>query len=131
MNDTIKRFIPLVLLIAVLAAMAIPKRMEQKQADAFGEPLFSHALPEGAVLVQQDAAKDDEGGTTAALLIQSELDQQTLLTFYSDIPYPPAEEGQTAALSVKALDGDSISALKQAKLYEEGKTYWFIYLYSI
>ena len=42
----------------------------------------------------------------------------------------PAEEGYSVELSVKPLDEDSIEAMKQAKLYEEGKSYYFVYLYS-
>ncbi len=130
MKEVIKRFIPLILLIAVMFAMAIPKRMEKKAAEAFGEPLFSHALPENTKLIEQDAAKDDEGGTTAALLLQTDLTSEELEAFYSDAAYLPAEEGQTVTLSAKALDEGSLDSLKQAGLYEDGASYQFVYLYS-
>lgn len=130
MKETAKRFLPLLLMIAILAAFIIPKRLQDRAANQFGEPLYSHALPEGAKLVQKDAAKDKEGGTTAALLLQTDLNEDELLAFYSDTAYTPAEEGQTVSLNVKALDESSLQALKQAKLYEEGAQYWFVYLYS-
>lgn len=130
MKETAKRFLPLLLMIAILAAFIIPKRLQDRAANQFGEPLFSHALPEGAKLLQKDAAKDEEGGTTAALLLQTDLSEDELLAFYSDTAYTPAEEGQTVSLKVKALDESSIQALKQAKLYEDCAQYWFVYLYS-
>ncbi len=130
MKETAKRFLPLVLMIAIMAAFLLPKRLQERAANQFGEPLFSHALPEGAKLIQQDAAKDDEGGTTAALLLQTDLTEEELLEFYSDRTYAPAEEGQTVTLRVKVLDENSIQALKQAKLYKEGAQYLFVYLYS-
>ena len=56
--------------------------------------------------------------------------QAQLEEFYSDVEYPPAEEGQGVTLAAKELDSASISALQQAGLYEEGKHYWFVYLVS-
>lgn len=130
MKEKIKSLLPLMVLLVVLAVILVPKRLEQRACDKFGEPLFTHALPENAVLVQQDAAKDDEGGTTAALLLQTDLSSEELIAFYSDTIYPPAKEGQTVTLEAKALDESSLEALKQAKLYEEGACYQFVYLYS-
>ncbi len=130
MKETAKRFLPLILILVIMAAFLIPKRLQERVAEQFGEPLFSHALPEGAKLIQQDAAKDDEGGTTAALLLQTDLTEEALLEFYSDMTYAPAKEGQSVTLKVKPLDENSIQALKQAKLYEEGAQYQFVYLYS-
>lgn len=130
MKDTIRRFIPLLIILALMAAVMIPKKLEERAANAFGEPLFSHALPENAKLLQQDAAKDEEGGTTAALLLETELSVEELEEFYSDTVYVPAEEGQTVTLQAKELDEGSISALKQAELYTEGAQYRFVYLYS-
>ncbi len=130
MKETAKRFLPLLIIIAVMAAFLVPKRLQERAADRFGEPLFSHALPEGAKLIQQDAVKDKEGGTTAALLLQTDLSEEALLAFYGDVTYAPAGEGQTVTLQVKALDESSIQALKQAKLYEDGAQYLFLYLYS-
>lgn len=130
MKETAKRFLPLLIIIAVMAAFLVPKRLQERAANQFGEPLFSHALPEGAKLIQQDAAKDKEGGTTAALLLQTDLTEEELLDFYGDRTYEAAKEGQAVTLQVKALDESSIQALKQAKLYEDGAQYWFVYLYS-
>ena len=130
MKETIRRFIPLLIILAIMAAMIIPKKPEARAANAFGEPLFSHALPENAKLLQQDAAKDDEGGTIAALLLETDLSVEALEEFYSDTVFAPAEEGQTVTLQAKELDEGSISALKQAELYTEGAQYMFVYLYS-
>lgn len=130
MREKIKGFLPLAFLVAVLLLLWLPKRMEQRACNQFGEPLFSHALPEDTVLIQKDAAKDDAGGVTAALLLKTGLSSEDLFAFYSDGVYPPAQEGQTVTLDVKPLDESSMEALKQAKLYEEGASYQFVYLYS-
>lgn len=111
-------------------ALMIPKALANKKAEAFAAPLYQHALPGDAVVVQKSAVKDKQGGTTAALILSTELEQQALYDLYDDQEYPPAAEGQTVELQVKPLDKASIEALKQAGLYTEGKTYWFIYLYS-
>ena len=66
----------------------------------------------------------------AAMILKTDLTSEELEAFYSDTEYPPAEEGQTVSLSAKPLDENSIKAMKQAKLYEEGASYQFIYLYS-
>lgn len=130
MKEYAKRLLPVLVLILVMAAFLIPKKLQERAANAFGAPLFDHTLPAGAVLVQKDAAKDDEGGTTAALLLQTDLSSQELEDFYGDTVYPPAEEGQTVTLRAKALDDASLAALKQAKLYTDGASYQFVYLYS-
>ena len=130
MKEVCKKLAPVLLLLLVMAIFLIPQKLEERAADAFGAPLFSHALPEDAVLIQQDAGKDDDGGMTAALLLQTDLSSEALEAFYADISYPPAEEGQTVTLQAKALDEASISALKQANLYTDGANYQFVYLYS-
>ena len=58
MKDTAKKYLPLLIILAVMAAFLVPKRLQERAANQFGEPLFSHALPEGAKLIQQDAAKE-------------------------------------------------------------------------
>ena len=130
MKEKIRYYVPLLALLAVLAVIWIPKKLEQRACDKFGAPLFTHALPENAVLVQESAVKDDDGGITAALLLQTDLSGEELKAFYSDTVYLPAEEGQTVTLEAKALDESSLEALKQAKLYEEGASYQFVYIYS-
>ena len=130
MKDKLRVIAPLVILLVLVAAFLLPKYLENKALDAFGEPLFSYALPEDTTLVQQDAAKDDAGGWTAALLLESSLTEKELSQYYAAVDAPPAEEGYSVELSVKPLDEDSIEAMKQAKLYEEGKSYYFVYLYS-
>ena len=130
MKEYIKLLLPVLVLLLVMAAFLIPKKLQQRAANAFGAPLFEHALPADTTLIQQDAAKDDDGGTTAALLLQTNLTSQELEAFYGDTDYPPAEEGQTVTLQAKALDDSSLAALKQAKLYTDGASYQFVYLYS-
>lgn len=130
MKEYAKRLLPVLIIILAMAAFLIPQKLQERAANAFGAPLFEHVLPADSTLIQQDAAKDDEGGTTAALLLQTELTSQELENFYSDINYPPAEEGQTVTLRAKALDDSSLAALKQAKLYTDGASYQFVYLYS-
>lgn len=130
MRKEIKRYISVVFLAALLAMMLIPRWVEKRACKQFGEPLFSHALPADTTLVKKDAARDTEGGTMAAMLLKTELSGEELVAFYSDVTYPPAQEGQTVTLDVMDLDESSIETLKEAKYYEEGASYQFVYLYS-
>ena len=86
-------------------------------------------------MLQQTATRQKEDGAYVTMATQilefSQAPQQAQLEeFYSDVEYPPAEEGQGVTLAAKELDSASISALQQAGLYEEGKHYWFVYLVS-
>lgn len=130
MKQTLKRFIPLVLILLLMAAAMIPEKIQERKFQTFGEPLFSHALPEGSKLISQDAGKDDSGGITAALLLQTSLTSQELELFYGDTAYPPAEEGQSVTLQAKALTESDLETLQKAELYEEDAEYQFVYLYS-
>lgn len=129
MKEKLKSFLPIIAMIAILTAFLLPGKLEERACNAFGAPLFEHTLPEGAKLVQQAAAKADDGTVTAAIILQTDLSSEVLENFYADREYPPMEEGQTVTLSAKALDESSINALKEAKLYEEGAAYQFVYLY--
>ena len=53
MKDKLRVIAPLVILLVLVAAFLLPKYLENKALDAFGEPLFSYALPEDTTLVQQ------------------------------------------------------------------------------
>jgi len=129
-KEVIKRLLPALLMVAVMAAFLLPKKLQERAANAFGEPLFSHALPADSELIQSDSGKTDDGGVMAAILLKTDWDSASLEAFYSDISYPPAEEGQTVTLSAKPLDEASLDAMKQAKLYEDGASYQFVFLYS-
>ena len=129
-KEVIKRLLPAFLMVAVMAAFLLPKKLEERKADQFGEPLFTHALPQSTEIIQIDAGKNDDGSIMAALLLKTELTSGELEAFYDDTIYPPAKEGQHVSLSAKALDENSIAALKQAKLYEEGSSYQFVFLTS-
>ena len=130
--DQRKRYWIAIILITVLfAAVAIPKRLDQKVCTRFAEPLYSHSLPEGAELVQQSSAKGKSGDFTAALILATNLTEQELLDYFGDMEYPPAKKGQTVTLHAKLLDDASLEALDKAGLRQEGKTYWFVYIYSI
>ena len=129
-KEVIKRLLPALLMILVMAAFLLPKKLEERKADQFGEPLFTHALPQNTEIIQKDAGKNDDGSIMAALLLKTELTSGELEAFYDDTIYPPAKEGQSVSLSAKALDENSIAALKQAKLYEEGASYQFVFLTS-
>ena len=130
MNEKIRKWIPLLVLLVFLVTIFVPRWVEERVCMAYGEPLFNHALPEGSVLVSKDAAKDDEGVITAALLLQTDLNSEELEAFYADLDCQPAEEGQTVYLEAKPLDEDDLAVLKQAKLYVEGESYQFVYVYS-
>lgn len=129
-KEILMRFVPLVVMLAVLAAFLLPGKLEDRKAEAFGEPLFSHALPEGAALIQKDAGKNDDGSTMAALLLQTDLTPAELETFYGDLDVAPANEDEAVTLSASALNESSLAALKQASLYEDGAAYCFVYLIS-
>lgn len=118
-------FIPLV----ALWCFFLYKGAEKRQLEAFAQPLYTHALPAGAHLVQQDVARS-KGVTTAALLLQADTTQGQLEQFYGGADYAPAREGEQVELAVKSLDGASLDALKQAGLWQEGGQYWFVYLTS-
>lgn len=116
----------------VLGGWLLPKRITEYQCNQFAKPLFEHQMPADSYAVQTSAVRDDEGGTTAAIILgmASEMAQQELYDFYADGEYPPANEGESVELSVRELDEGSLSALKQAGMYREGDEYFFIYLYS-
>ena len=116
--------------LAIVWGVMLVQKNNENQALAFAEPLYSHALPTGAELVTKEAKKDDASVMTAALLLACDTDENTLLAFYSDVDYPPFQEGQRTALSVKPLDEGSLDALRQAGVYREGQGYWFVYLTS-
>lgn len=118
-------------LIALIGALMVFQQGQKAEAVAFGEPLFAHALPSGAQVVQQEAKRDDAGVMTAAMLLRWDGGSaEELLAFYSDTTYPPFEEGQTTHLQTRPLDEASIETLKRADLYTEGADYWFIWLTS-
>lgn len=129
-KDILKRLLPAFLMIAVIAVLVLPGKLEDRAANKFGEPLFSHALPEGAELIQKDAGKTDDGGIMAAMILKTDLSSEELEAFYGDVTYLPAEDGQTVSLRAKPLDENSIQAMKQAKLYVEGAFYQFVFLTS-
>lgn len=129
-KELIKRLLPALLMIVVLAVFLLPGKLEERKANQFGEPLFSHALPEGAELIQQDAGKTDDGSVMAAMILKTKMSSEELEAFYGDISYTPAEEGQAVTLNASPLDESSLAALKQAKLYEEDAVYQFVFLTS-
>ena len=129
-KEVIKRLLPALLIILVMAAFLLPNKLEERKANQFGEPLFSHALPQNTEIIQKDAGKNDDGSIMAALLLKTDLTSEELETFYGDTVYAPAEEGQAVTLSAKPLDENSLAALKQAKLYEDGASYQFVFLTS-
>ena len=129
-KELIKRLLPALLMIVVLTVFLLPGKLEERKANQFGEPLFSHTLPEGAELIQQDAGKTDDGSVMAAMILKTKMSSEELEAFYGDISYTPAEEGQAVTLNASPLDESSLAALKQAKLYEEDAVYQFVFLTS-
>jgi hypothetical protein len=116
----------------VLCAWILPQRIEEYHCNRFAKPLFEHRLPSDSYAVQTSAARDDEGGTTAAIILgtASGMTQQELYAFYADGEYLPANKGEAVVLTVKELDEGSLSALRQAGMYRESDEYFFIYIYS-
>ena len=92
--------------------------------------LFAHPLPENSYSVQASSVRDDNGGTTAAAIIGTQLTEEELYEFYADTEYAPAKEGEVVELNVKALEGDSLKVLQEAGKYREEDKYYFVYIYS-
>ena len=130
MKEKIMKWIPLLVLLVFLLTIFVPRWMNTRIAMRFGEPLFTHPLPEGAEIVSQDGAVDDEGGVTAAILMKSDWNPEQLLIHYADLVCQPAKKGQNVTMEAKALTEADLEVLKQAKLYEEGASYQFVYVYS-
>lgn len=117
--------------LAVFAAVLLPGQLSDKRANSFADPLFNHEMPDDARLIQASASENDNGSTSATIIMQTEWTQDEILEYYSDTNYPPAAENDDVTLSVLPLNDSSIEAVKQADLYEEdGGEYWFVYLYS-
>lgn len=129
----VKRYAAMVaVLFAVLALVwgwMLLEKSREDQAEAFAAPLWEHPLPAGMSLVVQDADQAD-GAVIGALLLRGETDEASLLEFYSDRDYPPAREGDQVELAIYPANESSLDALRQASLYEEGASYWFVYLTS-
>lgn len=131
MDSGRKRYwISMALALLVLAAVLLPKRLEERACNRFAEPLYSHALPADARLVQKSAVKDKSGGYTAAVILAADTTEEALVRFFGDIQYPPAKEGQSVTLAAKPLDENSLAALQKAGLQQAGESYWFVYIYS-
>lgn len=113
---------------------ALPKTIREQSAKKFAKPLFSHEAPADSRVIQTYAEQTKENGkasTFAAIILQSSLSKDELLTFYSDTEYPPAKEGDQVSLQVYPLEEDALAVLKNNNLYQEdGGDYWYIYLYS-
>ena len=113
------------------ADLSAERKLADKRANDFAAPLFNHEMPADARLIQATAAENDDGSTSATIIMQTEWSEQEILDHYNDTTYPPAAENDEITLSVLPLDDSSIEAVKQAGLYEEGGgNYWFVYLYS-
>ena len=117
--------------ILLVWAFLIPKALEKRACDQFAQPLFDHALPAGAELVQQSNVVDDDGGFTAALILGADADEETLRAFYGDTDYAPGRDDYTEpTLTVAPLDEASLDALEQGGTRKAGVDYWFVYIYS-
>lgn len=130
MKEKWMKLVPLAVLLVFFATIFVPRWINERSAMKFGEPLFAHELPADTTVISQDGAKSDDGSVLAAMLLKTNLTSDELEAFYSDINCEPAEEGQTVSVLAKALTEEDLDVLKQAKLYEEGASYQFVYLQS-
>ena len=48
--------------LAVIWAIMLPKGLSNRKAEAFAQPFFSHAAPQGAEVLQQTATRQKEDG---------------------------------------------------------------------
>lgn len=133
-KELMKRILTSAVLLAfgavLLGVFYIPQKMEERECERFAAPLFEHALPENSYSVQNSSVRDDQGGTTAAMIIGTSLSEEELAAFYGDTEYLPARKGEQVELSVKALDEASLEALRSAGKYREEEDYFFVYIYS-
>lgn len=133
-NEKLKNILTSVVLLAfgavLLCVFYLPQKLEERECERFAAPLFQHVKPENAYSVQNSSVRDDQGGTTAAIILASALTEEELTAFYSDVEYPPAREGEKVELAVKALDEASLEALRSAGKYREEDDYYFVYIYS-
>ncbi len=133
-NEKTKNILTTVLLLAfgavILCVFYLPQKIEEYECNQFAKPLFAHKLPVNSYSVQASSVRDDSGSTTAAAIVGTQLTEEELYAFYADTEYPPAREGETVELSVKALDEDSIEVLREAGKYRSEDKYYFVYIYS-
>ncbi|MBO4888973.1 MAG: hypothetical protein J5589_11780 [Firmicutes bacterium] len=122
----------LILIFLLVLAGALPKTIREIQAKQFAKPLFKHAVPENTRIIQTYAEKTTETGSTfATIILQSPMTDQELLSFYSDIEYPPAGKNEQVSLQVLPCPEDHVTVLKNNGLYQEDAgECWYIYLYS-
>ena len=102
--------------LAVFAAVFLPGKLSDKRADDFAAPLFNHEMPDDARLIQASAAENEDGSTSATIIMQTEWTEEEILAHYSDTTYLPAAENDEVTLQVLPLDDSSIEAVKQADL---------------
>ena len=55
--------------LAVIWAIMLPKGLSNRKAEAFAQPFFSHAAPQGAEVLQQTATRQKEDGAYILSLI--------------------------------------------------------------
>ena len=130
MYEKIRKWLPWVMIVLFIAVVYGPRWIDNATANRFGKPLFAYPLPENAVLVSQDAARDGEGVITAALLLQTDQSIEELEAYYADLRIEPVKDGQTISVEAKALTEADLDVLKTAKLYVEGEQYRFVYVTS-
>ena len=130
MHEKIRKWLPWVMIVLFIAVVYGPRWIGNATANRFGKPLFAYPLPEDAVLVSQDAARDGEGVITAALLLQTDQSIEELEAYYADLRIEPVKDGQTISVEAKALTEADLDVLKTAKLYVEGEQYRFVYVTS-
>ena len=130
MHEKIRKWLPWVMIVLFIAVVYGPRWVDNATANRFGKPLFAYPLPENAVLVSQDAARDGEGVITAALLLQTDQSIEELEAYYADLRIEPVKDGQTISVEAKALTEADLDVLKTAKLYVEGEQYRFVYVTS-
>ena len=130
MNENLRKWLPWVMILIFITVGFGPRWISNAAANRFGKPLFDYPLPEDAVLVSKDAAKDEAGVITAALLLQTDLSSEELEDYYAELHLDPVKDGQTVAVEAKALTEADLDVLKTAKLYVEGEFYQFVYVTS-
>jgi len=130
MNEKIKPWILPAVLLVILLALWYPNREDNTRINNFAAQLYDHDQPAYTGIIAKDVARDLNGVTTAAILMQTDMSCEELKEFYSDKEYKPVEEGQTVTLEVCELTEKQQKSVEKSMLYVEGANYKYLYLIS-
>lgn len=129
MKEILRRYIlPAIAIIIVIGALTVESWLPELAGAPYKKAMYFHPLPENTQLIQKDIAMQSGGGIMTALLLETNLTSEELITFYSDVVTQLQEQGKEVVLDAQALNEESLEAVKQAGAYEEDRGYQFVYI---